>query len=46
MRESGVGWREIAKELKVSVGTLYNALLRHIELARQAEGGFAAQVAK
>jgi DNA invertase Pin-like site-specific DNA recombinase len=26
MREAGIAWREIAKELKVSVGTLYNAL--------------------
>jgi DNA invertase Pin-like site-specific DNA recombinase len=26
MRESGLGWRNIAQELKVSVGTLYNAL--------------------
>jgi DNA invertase Pin-like site-specific DNA recombinase len=26
MRESGVGWRDIARELNVSVGTLYNAL--------------------
>ena len=25
MRESGLGWREIAAELHVSVGTLYNA---------------------
>ena len=24
LRESGLGWREIAAELKVSVGTLYN----------------------
>ena len=26
LRESGLGWREIAAELKVSVGTLYNKL--------------------
>jgi DNA invertase Pin-like site-specific DNA recombinase len=26
LRDSGLGWREIAKELKVSVGTIYNKM--------------------